>query len=101
MKRDRRVRSPYLACWVFTVNNPEEQLSPQFWEDCRLAAWQLEMGEEGTPHFQGYVEFNRRKRRAWIVANCEGLEAAWIEVRLLKDFWNPLTTFPGPCAEKY
>lgn len=77
-----RVRSPQARCWVFTANNPEAQLSPQFWPDCRLCAWQLEIGDDThTVHWQGYVEFEKVKRRDWIVAHCEGLEEAWIDVR--------------------
>jgi hypothetical protein len=48
--------------WVFTLNNPEGQLTPEL--DFVVSAvsflcWQLEVGEEGTPHFQGYVELDR------------------------------------------
>lgn len=46
--------------WVFTVNNPSEPLT---WpEDVRYAIYQLEQGESGTVHFQGYVEFHKRTR---------------------------------------
>lgn len=40
--------------FVFTVNNPEGQLD---FSDARvrIACWQMELGAEGTPHFQGYV----------------------------------------------
>lgn len=46
---------------MFTLNNPE---SPIQWdeEDVVYAVYQGEVGEEGTPHYQGYVEFRRNMR---------------------------------------
>jgi len=42
--------------WVFTLNNPERQL---VWESddniIKYAVWQLERGEQGTPHYQGMI----------------------------------------------
>lgn len=55
--------------WVFTVNNPQGDIYPEEWSDCRYACWVLEMGESGTPHFQGYVEFSKPKRRS-AVSRC-------------------------------
>lgn len=41
----------------FTLNNPTENTVE--WSDkVRYAVWQLEKGESGTPHLQGYVEFS-------------------------------------------
>ncbi len=50
--------------WCFTINNPEEE--PDIWRP--LAMTYLVLGLEkapntGTPHIQGYVVFNARKRR--------------------------------------
>lgn len=46
--------------WCFTLNNPEVQLE---WADnVKYAVWQLEQGESGTPHYQGYVEFKTNQR---------------------------------------
>lgn len=49
--------------WVFTVNNPvdEEQLIAA-WSDVKFAIYGREVGEEGTPHLQGYVIFEKTKR---------------------------------------
>lgn len=55
-------RSPQSRRWCFTLNNPEEALFPEEWKDCRFCIWQLEAGESGTPHFQGYCEFKRPTR---------------------------------------
>jgi len=39
----------------FTINNPEVQL--EFSDEIiRYAVWQQEIGEQGTPHYQGYIE---------------------------------------------
>jgi len=47
--------------WCFTINNPHEQLV--FDPDVvGFAVWQLERGERGTLHYQGYVEFKESKR---------------------------------------
>lgn len=43
--------------WCFTLNNPES--TQPDWPVCVKAAWwQLEKGENGTPHLQGYLELN-------------------------------------------
>jgi len=44
--------------WVFTLNNPEGPLDFAH-EDVRYAIYQEEQGENGTRHFQGYVELKR------------------------------------------
>ncbi|AUM61848.1 Rep [uncultured virus] len=45
--------------WCFTLNNPTEQIT---WPDsARYAIWQKERGENGTEHYQGYVEFRHNK----------------------------------------
>lgn len=49
--------------WCFTLNNPTfpaDQLPVL--ADERYVIWQLEVGANGTPHLQGYVEFSRPKR---------------------------------------
>jgi len=51
----RRSRS-----YCFTLNNPsdDEVLVPQAWEEnYNYLVYQLEVGEEGTPHLQGYINF--------------------------------------------
>lgn len=45
--------------WMFTVNNPESNELPERWKECsewiRWIKWQLEKGENGTEHLQGYL----------------------------------------------
>ena len=52
----------YRNC-VFTINNPSEGV-PLFNglpEGVAYVIWQLERGAQGTPHFQGYMRFSKRK----------------------------------------
>lgn len=42
--------------WCFTLNNPVDERIVFDSELVKYAVYQLEKGEEGTPHFQGYVE---------------------------------------------
>lgn len=47
--------------WVFTLNNPEHDLTPDVdfvGSAVSFMAWQLEIGAEGTVHFQGYLELS-------------------------------------------
>lgn len=50
--------------WLFTLNNPSgDSDNPQiFLEGCSYAIYQLERGDSGTNHYQGYVEFKNVKR---------------------------------------
>jgi len=55
--------------WCITLNNPtdqEKELFANVFEEnlnfVRYFVYQLEQGESGTPHFQGYVEFSRQAR---------------------------------------
>lgn len=46
--------------WCFTLNNPTvERLD---WKGVKYMVYQKEKGESGTVHFQGYVEFDCKKR---------------------------------------
>nr|ARI50282.1 master replication initiator protein [Sophora yellow stunt virus] len=44
--------------WCFTINNPSSPLSLH--ETMKYMVYQLEEGENGTRHFQGYVEMKER-----------------------------------------
>lgn len=50
--------------WCFTLNNPTEDETstlpvslPIQWDLCSHLCYQLEQGEQGTPHYQGYARF--------------------------------------------
>lgn len=47
----------------FTLNNPTDPI-PFDVEQMHYLTYQHEVGEEGTPHFQGYCEFKKQKRMA-------------------------------------
>lgn len=69
--------------WVFTCNNPDGQLDVDLQDlfdngQLRYATWQLECGENGTPHFQGYIELARNQRLAWC---CRIIPGAHFEPR--------------------
>ncbi len=50
--------------WVFTLNNPVEGLDFGDYPAVRYAIYQLEAGVQGTPHFQGYIEFSAPQRHS-------------------------------------
>lgn len=50
--------------WCFTINNPEGELDFESVGQVKYAVYQLEEGDQGTPHYQGYIEFVTRKSLA-------------------------------------
>lgn len=51
--------------WCFTLNNPPDgPLDVGQLKHLRYAIWQKEVGESGTPHWQGYIEFSSPVRRS-------------------------------------
>lgn len=53
--------------WCFTDNNPDGDLNVCLnTTGVRYAVWQLEVGENGTEHHQGYVELERSQRLSWV-----------------------------------
>ncbi len=66
--------------WCFTENNPEGLLDPGNWPDCTYCVYQEEIGENGTYHLQGYVEFSVRHRLGGVKA-ATGMSTAHFEWR--------------------
>lgn len=55
-KQSQRQRAPQARSWTFTLNNPGAR--PVFDESkMKYMIYQLEQGESGTPHLQGYISF--------------------------------------------
>lgn len=55
--------NPQSQNWMFTINNPRPQDEPNAFITTDMYAYlcyQPEIGENGTPHFQGYVRFQKR-----------------------------------------
>lgn len=53
--------------WLFTLNNPEGDeldITEEWKAKIKHLVYQKEMGEEETPHFQGYLELHRPSRLA-------------------------------------
>lgn len=60
--------------WCWTFNNPEEEpevFGARIMETgkVRYIVFQLERGEQGTLHWQGYVELTRSQRLTWLKNN--------------------------------
>lgn len=62
---------------MWTLNNPEEL---KFGAEIKYAIWQLEKGEAGTLHFQGYLVLEKPARLSG-VRKIPGLERAHFEIR--------------------
>lgn len=65
--------------YIFVVNNYESLLDPDLWPHMAFCIYQEEVGESGTPHLQGYVQFTQKRTFA-TVSQLPGLESAHIEV---------------------
>lgn len=68
--------------WLFTLNNPSQsppELCDLLRQRCRFFVFQLERGESGTPHYQGYVVLPKAQRLSWLRSMLGG--AHWEERR--------------------
>lgn len=55
-------RGPFARDWVFTINNPSAEVKPLEWDGVKFIVFQKERGENGTEHYQGFVQFHTKKR---------------------------------------
>lgn len=63
---------PQARNWLFVINNPTDEDTSNLMEEeteVHYAVWQLERGECGTPHLQGYLAFKLRKRLSQLKKN--------------------------------
>lgn len=67
-------RGPKSKHWCFTINNYTCILTemPPI-PDLVYVVYQEEIGEKGTPHLQGYLQFSAQKRGAWVTNQVEAL----------------------------
>lgn len=56
LKRTKRVSKA--RNWLYTINNPTDADKPDDWK-CKFNVYQVEKGENGTEHFQGYIMFEQ------------------------------------------
>jgi len=67
--------------WCFTLNNPQHRAEEMVvifsgW-NAKYVVWQLESGEHGVQHLQGYVEFRVRKRLVTVRSLELGIRMHW------------------------
>lgn len=79
---------PKFRNWVFTINNPPVDAEglvippkPLAWHRHVYSIWQLERGENGTLHWQGYVEFSGQFSLSQLKNSCAELASAHLEGR--------------------
>jgi len=65
--------------WVFTLNNYDGLLDPSLWDRCLYCIYQEEIGDNGTPHLQGFMQYSSRVTMPFL-ARLSGLEQAHFEV---------------------
>lgn len=65
--------------YCFTLNNPEAELD--YPPEVGYIVYQEETGEDGTPHYQGYVEFKQQTRITAIKKLGPGWDSMHLEVR--------------------
>ena len=60
-------RPPQSKYWMVTVNNPKQEAQWDEVPSIKYAKWQLEKGENDTPHIQAYLEFDKRQRLTAVI----------------------------------
>lgn len=85
VKKKREVQSNH---WCFTVNNPDEDQNleqrSKLFSLSKQWVFQLEEGDEGTPHWQMYVNLTKKMRFAqlkkmlptWHIEKCNNIKAS-------------------------
>lgn len=65
------IRASPVKNWCFTINNPTEEDKTRLHglrdnNDIKFVVFQLESGDNGTPHYQGYLQLDKKKRLAQV-----------------------------------
>ncbi len=86
--------------WCFTINNYRDEPAIQKWltDNCKYALYGREVGEKcGTPHLQGYCEFENKRvykgiskamENATVFPRCGTQEQATVYCEKDKDTWE-------------
>ena len=81
-------RAPRARNYCFTLNfgeNAPFQLTPDVdgWPEAgvKYCVWQLEVGDEGNLHLQGYLELESAVSMVWVHSNLSGLASAALFAR--------------------
>jgi len=69
---DAPTRGQRARRWVFTINNPTVPYPQALPRGCRYLVYQLERGANGTPHLQGYAEFDNKRSLGQCTGTFEG-----------------------------
>lgn len=72
-------RGPYAKNWCFTLNNYEHLLDGDTFPSLTYMVYQEELGESGTPHLQGYMQFSVKQRLTTLL-KIDDLTGAHFEV---------------------
>lgn len=87
--------------WVFTLNNPTEDLDLTGTPDLVYAVWQLEQGITGTFHYQGYLMFSKLMYRTTVarILPMAHLEVARGTPKQCRDYCTKVDTQMAPPFE--
>lgn len=72
----RRPQEQPVHRWCFTINNYTDE--DKFWENAeqrehiKYLIVQHEVGEQGTPHLQGFLILKKKNRMTWLKSNING-----------------------------
>jgi len=73
MSQNNRTYQTQYPNWCFTLNNYTDEsilcVQSFFRLHCKYGIFQQEVGENGTPHLQGYFQLNKRNRLDWLRGN--------------------------------
>lgn len=71
-------RGPQSTHWCFTVNNYKKypEVLPKTPSGVQYLVFQAEKAESGTPHIQGYVQFEKKQRGTAVTTLCADLFGA-------------------------
>lgn len=82
VRAPRKKQESRIKCWMFTTNNPLDADVPTPHSLVTACVWQKERGNDGTVHFQGYLEVEPKMRLAELKKKISFLSRSHLERRL-------------------